>query len=55
MKVCETDENIETLKAWLREYKKCEAEGKEYYFIYAMDGTQFGVNRIYYIQDTYCT
>ena len=51
----ETDENIETQKEWLSEYKKREAEGKEYYFIYDIEGTPFGVNRIYDIQDTYCT
>ena len=28
-----TDPNIETQKNWIREYKKRENEGKEYYFI----------------------
>jgi len=51
----ETDENVETQKAWISEYKKREAKGKEYYIVYDIDGEPFGVNRIYDINETFCT
>jgi len=46
----ETDDNVEKQRDWIREYKKREAEEKDFYFIYAKDGASFGVNRIYDIQ-----
>ena len=42
-----TDDSVEKQRDWIREYKKKEAEGKEYYFLYSKDGVAFGVNRIY--------
>lgn len=36
---------------WLKDYKKREAKGEEYYFIYEKNQVPFGVNRIYSIND----
>jgi len=51
----ETDDNIDHQKTWIKEYKRRESKGKEYYLIYDIDGIPFGVNRIYDVHDTYCT
>lgn len=51
----ETDDDVESQKEWLREYKKREKEGKEYYFIYDIEGVPYGVNRIYDVCETFCT
>ena len=42
-----TDNDVESQKQWIRDYKIREANGVEYYFIYEADGVPFGVNRIY--------
>ena len=41
-----TDDSIEKQKDWIREYKKREKSGTDFYFLYAKDGVAFGVNRI---------
>ena len=41
------DDDIEKQEAWLREYKKREAAGLEYYFIFYKDGTPVGLDRLY--------
>jgi hypothetical protein len=46
-----TDCSIEKQKEWIREYKKRESEGIDYYFYYSQDGTPIGVNRVYDIHD----
>ena len=43
----EIDAQIE----WIREYKKRELEGVEYYFIYSRNGLPLGVNRMTNIQN----
>lgn len=45
----ETEINLEKQKEWIRDYKKREAIGTEYYFIYFYNSQPFGVNRIYNI------
>lgn len=37
---------------WIRAYKKREAEGKEYYFIYFKNNSPVGLNRLYSFHDT---
>lgn len=34
---------------WIKEYKKREAEDKEYYFIFSKEGKPYGLNRFYNI------
>lgn len=41
-----TSSDVEAQKIWIRNYKKEEAEGKGYYFIYEVAGVPCGVNRI---------
>lgn len=41
-----TDNDIEKQIAWMKEYKKREADGTDYYFINLFEGKPFGVNRI---------
>ena len=50
-----TDDSVEKQRDWIREYKKREAAGKDYYFLYAKDGVPFGVNRFYDIQSDIAT
>ena len=45
------DEQVE----WIRKYKQREKDGREYYFIYSLDGKPIGVNRIYNIFEYYGT
>lgn len=40
---------------WIREYKKREIVGIDYYFIYSYKGKPYGVNRVYDISDNECT
>lgn len=40
---------------WMKEYKKREQEGKDYYFIYTKDGVPFGMNRVYGIEGNHGT
>ena len=48
-----TVDDLETQKRWIREYKKREAEGREYYFIYSQNKDFVGVNRISNIFEYY--
>lgn len=50
-----TDNSVEKQKDWIKEYKKREAAGKEFYFLYAKDGVAFGVSRLYDIQSDRAT
>lgn len=45
----ETDDDLDKQVCWIREYKKREHEGSEYYFIYSVNGEPYGVNRLYNI------
>lgn len=47
----ETSNDIENQKEWIRDYKKRERKGSDYYFIYLKDDKPLGVNRIYAIGD----
>ncbi len=42
-----TDNDLQKQIEWIREYKKREQEGLEYYFIYSYKEECFGLNRIY--------
>lgn len=42
----QTDDDREKQLQWLREYKKREEEGREYYFIYYHNGKPVGLNRM---------
>jgi len=42
--------NIDNQKEWIKEYKKRELAGVDYYFIYFIGEKPVGVNRIYNIQ-----
>lgn len=46
-----TSEDVEAQKQWIKEYKKREKKGLDYYFIYCNKGTRCGVNRIYNIHE----
>lgn len=50
-----TDDDREAQIEWIRKYKQREAEGREYYFIYLLDGKPVGLNRIYNIFEYYGT
>lgn len=47
--------NINEHLKWMKDYRKREQEGRDYYFIYFKDGLPVGVNRIYNIYDYYGT
>lgn len=49
------DDDIEKQRIWIKEYKKREADGTEFYFIYSHDGKPFALNRIYNISNGTCT
>lgn len=51
----QTEDDREKQIEWLRNYKKREREGREYYFIYLLGGKPVGVNRIYNIFEYYGT
>jgi len=51
----QTDNDELKQRQWIRDYKKRESTGKEYYFIYSKDGQPFGLNRIYNIKGETCT
>lgn len=51
----QTVDDVESQRRWIREYKRRELEGKEYYFIYSSKGVPFGLNRIYNIIGDKCT
>lgn len=44
-----TDPDVEKQIKWIREYKKREEAGCEYYFLYFKDNVKLGVTRIYNI------
>ncbi len=50
-----TENDVEKQREWIREYKKREEEGRDYYFIYCNCDRQIGVNRIYNITEDYAT
>lgn len=41
-----TNSDLEQQIEWMKEYKKREKKGEEYYLIYSYEGKPFGVNRI---------
>ena len=45
----ETSDDLEKQRMWMREYKKREKEGLDYYFVYSECGNPFGVDRVYNI------
>lgn len=51
----QTDNDREKQIEWIRSYKARESEGREYYFIYLLDGKPVGLNRIYNIFEYYGT
>lgn len=51
----QTDDDRDAQIEWIRRYKLREAEGREYYFIYILNGNPIGVNRIYNIFEYYGT
>lgn len=44
-----TQNDIEIQKQWIKDYKKREKLGLDYYFIYLHEGKRIGLNRIYNI------
>lgn len=46
-----TDVDVAKQIEWIRNYKKREQEGKDYYFIFYKNGEPIGVNRIYNINE----
>lgn len=50
-----TDDDVDKQRLWIRDYKIREKDGKEYYFIYSVNGKPFGLNRIYNIVGNTCT
>lgn len=51
----QTDDDRGKQIEWIRNYKKREREGREYYFIYLLGDKPIGVNRIYNIFEYYGT
>ena len=45
----ETNPDVEKQRDWIREYKKRENDGLEYYFLYYSEKEKLGVSRIYNI------
>jgi len=45
-----TQNDVERQKQWIKEYKKREEQGLDYYFIYLNNGERIGLNRIYNIK-----
>ena len=50
-----TDNNVEKQRKWIRDYKKRENDGMDYYFIYYSNDRPIGVNRIYNIGENSAT
>lgn len=42
-----TDSDLEKQREWMKQYKKREQEGLDYYFIYSLKGKSFGLDRVY--------
>lgn len=51
----QTDDDRDAQIGWIRKYKQREKEGREYYFIYLLNGKPVGLNRIYNIYEYYGT
>jgi len=51
----QTDNDREKQIEWIRSYKTRERDGREYYFIYLLNGKPVGLNRIYNIFEYYGT
>jgi len=49
------DNNIEKQREWICNYKRREAEGTDYYFIYFINDAPIGLNRVYNIHDNFFT
>lgn len=47
-----TDNDVETQRAWIRNYKERERNGEDYYFIFFKEGNPVGLNRVYNIHGT---
>ena len=47
-----TSPDVELQKQWIKEYKKREEEGTDYYFIFFKDEKPIGLDRLYDISDT---
>jgi hypothetical protein len=47
----ETSPSIEAQKEWIGNYKKREAQGLDYYFMFSVNGLRQGVARIYDITE----
>ena len=45
------DKDVWKQRRWIRDYKKREHGGEEYYFIFEVAGVSYGVDRIYNIKD----
>lgn len=50
----QTSSDIEMQKRWIREYKKREANGEEYYFIFFKNNIPVGVGRTMSFNEIYC-
>ncbi|WP_459189875.1 GNAT family N-acetyltransferase [Parabacteroides sp. APC149_11_2_Y6] len=50
-----TDANVSNQVEWIRAYKEREKDGKEYYFIFFINGVRLGLSRIYNIKDNHFT
>lgn len=49
--ISHTDTNVDNQKAWIRDYKKRERQGTDYYFMFeSPKGNRLGVSRIYEIK-----
>ena len=51
----QTDNDAQKHLEWFKNYRKREAEGRDYYFIYFKDDKPVGLNRIYNIFEYYGT
>ena len=49
--ISHTDNDIHKQLDWIKEYKRREKNGLEYYFLYEYNGEPFAVNRIYNISE----
>lgn len=47
-----TSANVDVQKEWIRQYKKREEDGLDYYFIYFKKEKPIGLNRLYSFHDT---
>lgn len=46
-----TKDDVSAQESWIKEYRKREVEGKEFYFIFSKDGENVGVARLYKIDE----